>query len=339
VPRLQPRDLEAILELSLEARSFHDPETFRAAVVPGVRRLVPCDAAAYNELDFSTRTAWALHDPADALGDDVPPHFARLMHQHPLAARVRAGDRSAHAISDFLSERAYHRLELYNDVFRGLGVEDQMAIGLPGDAVIGIAFNRSRRTFTERDRDVLDVLRPHLAEAYGRVRERALAAALMAAMDASLEERGAAVLLLDACGRVAGGSACARELLAAYAGRSPRDGERLPGAPSLEDPSMTLTGPRGRLRMRALDAGAPAGWVVLLLQEDRVRAPSVESLRELGLTRREAEVLRLLACGKANRQIAAELGIGVGTVRKHLEHVYDHLGVRSRAQAIARVLA
>jgi DNA-binding NarL/FixJ family response regulator len=77
---------------------------------------------------------------------------------------------------------------------------------------------------------------------------------------------------------------------------------------------------------------------VLILEESRRLVPSAESLRVLGLTGREAEVLQLVAMGKDNPEISSELGIAVSTVRKHLERVYPKLGVRSRAAAAARAL-
>jgi DNA-binding CsgD family transcriptional regulator len=56
-----------------------------------------------------------------------------------------------------------------------------------------------------------------------------------------------------------------------------------------------------------------------------------------GLTAREREVLALVREGKTNAQIAAELWIAPGTVRKHLENIYEKLGVQSRTAALARV--
>lgn len=56
-----------------------------------------------------------------------------------------------------------------------------------------------------------------------------------------------------------------------------------------------------------------------------------------GLTRREQEVLALVAEGKSNAEIASELWIAVGTVRIHLDHIYRKLGVRSRTAALAHV--
>ena len=54
------------------------------------------------------------------------------------------------------------------------------------------------------------------------------------------------------------------------------------------------------------------------------------------LTPRELEVTRLICQGHSNAEIARQLVVAVSTVKKHTSHIYDKLGVRSRAQAIAR---
>jgi DNA-binding NarL/FixJ family response regulator len=51
------------------------------------------------------------------------------------------------------------------------------------------------------------------------------------------------------------------------------------------------------------------------------------------LTEREVDVLRLLAGGKANKEIAAELTIGQQTVKSHVSNILMKLGVQSRTQA------
>jgi DNA-binding NarL/FixJ family response regulator len=53
------------------------------------------------------------------------------------------------------------------------------------------------------------------------------------------------------------------------------------------------------------------------------------------LTRREAEVLRLMAQGLSNREIAARLVLGQATVKTHVNHIFAKTGCRDRAQAIA----
>ncbi|MGW5745860.1 response regulator transcription factor [Amycolatopsis sp. NPDC003861] len=53
------------------------------------------------------------------------------------------------------------------------------------------------------------------------------------------------------------------------------------------------------------------------------------------LTNREQQVLRLVDAGLGNSEIARELYISVATVRKHLEHIFDRTGVRTRGAAAA----
>ena len=54
------------------------------------------------------------------------------------------------------------------------------------------------------------------------------------------------------------------------------------------------------------------------------------------MTERELEVLKLLAAGLANRQIAARIVVTPGTVKVHVHNLMEKLGVRSRTQAAAR---
>jgi ATP/maltotriose-dependent transcriptional regulator MalT len=63
-----------------------------------------------------------------------------------------------------------------------------------------------------------------------------------------------------------------------------------------------------------------------------IRRPSVGG----PLSPRETEVMEHLKQGKKNAEIAASLFISTGTVKRHLDHIYDKLGTRSRGGAIAR---
>ncbi len=57
---------------------------------------------------------------------------------------------------------------------------------------------------------------------------------------------------------------------------------------------------------------------------------------ELGLTERELEVLRLVAAGRSNREIAAELFISPKTASVHVSNILGKLGVASRGEAAAK---
>ena len=57
-----------------------------------------------------------------------------------------------------------------------------------------------------------------------------------------------------------------------------------------------------------------------------------------GLSRREREVLQLLAAGESNRQIARRLGLSTHTVERHVANLYRKIGARGRADATAYAL-
>ncbi|MEV7962140.1 MULTISPECIES: response regulator transcription factor [Oerskovia] len=59
-----------------------------------------------------------------------------------------------------------------------------------------------------------------------------------------------------------------------------------------------------------------------------------DALRSARLSEREGEVLRLMATGRSNQEIASELFLGVETVRTHVGNLLGKLGVRDRTQAV-----
>jgi DNA-binding CsgD family transcriptional regulator len=89
--------------------------------------------------------------------------------------------------------------------------------------------------------------------------------------------------------------------------------------------------------VRRIDTGAAiglqsmprAGWVPLGGEVAPARTPDL-------LSPREQEVLRLVADGLTDGQVARQLGLSPRTVSKHLERVYARLGVPNRAAAVAR---
>jgi HD-GYP domain-containing protein (c-di-GMP phosphodiesterase class II) len=105
-------------------------------------------------------------------------------------------------------------------------------------------------------------------------------------------------------------------------------GEPRPFRPAmpLESAAATM---RGEVNAGRIDAEA-AGAV---LAAAGIRAAPVRRARPNGLTEREVEVLRLLARGSSNRQIAETLVVSERTVHHHVEHIYDKIDVTTRAAA------
>ncbi len=63
-----------------------------------------------------------------------------------------------------------------------------------------------------------------------------------------------------------------------------------------------------------------------------------QTTRPDGLTGREAQVLRLLAAGHTNSEIAAQLVVSVHTIERHLQNAYRKIRVRNRADAAAYIV-
>ncbi|TMH11147.1 MAG: helix-turn-helix transcriptional regulator [Betaproteobacteria bacterium] len=117
-----------------------------------------------------------------------------------------------------------------------------------------------------------------------------------------------------------------RTLISFVLNRRGRDfGER-------ERERLDLVGPllsRCYLQARALDETRS------LLARQGLDAPLLDARR---VTRREAEVLQWLAAGKTDREIAALLSCSHRTVQKHLQRIYEKLGVETRTAAVMRAL-
>ncbi len=134
------------------------------------------------------------------------------------------------------------------------------------------------------------------------------------------------------------------------------DGARRGRAPALEA-ALQLSLSRGYLRpileggervrpllesglLRGLSSGARAHARVLLARLDAARAATrPDTAGAVELTDREREALALLCRGLSNKAIARAMYVSGETVKTHLKHLYDKLGVQSRREAIQRAQA
>jgi DNA-binding CsgD family transcriptional regulator len=78
---------------------------------------------------------------------------------------------------------------------------------------------------------------------------------------------------------------------------------------------------------------------VLRTQLAAIRDRWERSRSPVGLTTRQAEIAHLLRAGLTNEEIADQLVISTGTVRTHLENIFEKLGVHTRTAAVARAFA
>ena len=109
------------------------------------------------------------------------------------------------------------------------------------------------------------------------------------------------------------------------------------GAYAPESDTWTCVTGTTRLHCSLHPASAEDEWLLVLTESNNGAAIEALSL-QFRLTAREAEVLYWVAQGKTNRDIGDILGTRPKTITKHLEHVFEKLGVETRTAAAARVL-
>lgn len=122
--RLRQHDLRALLEFLRQTYAVQSLDSFRTHVLSGLKQLVPSDITAYNEVNLRTQHNEVVYDRPGAMSlPDGEQIFDRYIPEHPLIEYSKR--RRGHGpvkISDFLSEAQFHRLGLYSEFFRLIGV-------------------------------------------------------------------------------------------------------------------------------------------------------------------------------------------------------------------------
>ena len=352
--RLGQRDLRALQGCVAEFYEVGGLNVFQRRVVRALPAIVPGDLTVYAEVDLRGRkVAWNQEVEAGLGLRDGSRIFAAHMSDLPLFKTYRRGEASAVKLSDFLTQRQFHRTAIYNEFYRPIGIEYHASKGLPGPSglVTAIAIVRKRKDFTERDRLLLTLLGPHLNQSYRN-------AAIVTRMENELTllregiealDQGLVIMARD--GRVGAMTSRARHWIADYFDEPPRGGmlpetlrewvrqcdAQLASRDEVVVPRAPMRVERGgrHLSVRLVADGDRR----LLLLSERHSDPRPELLEPLGLSRREAEVLAWVAEGKANAEIATMLGTSVRTIDKHLEHVFRKLGVETRTSAASLALS
>jgi DNA-binding CsgD family transcriptional regulator len=332
---LAQADVDAILAFVGEATSHEGSEPFSGQGLGRLRDLARADGIIFSELDRvqGRSLKQTTPDGVAPLGgtDDTKPGITywQIRHDHPVCSyNERTADWRTLRVSDFMSRRQLLGSRVYRDWFKQRGIETEMCAGLeaPMSHTKVFLFERVSGDFSERDRAVVEALRPMLARLYEASRSRQrLAEALELIGDHDMGG-AAAVVILDGAGRPDFISEPARALFA-----------RMGAAPG-HLPEIVET----RLHARHwVDPGDPIvvawGGAEVLVHRSGDALLFQERSRTEMLSSREYEVLELVAVGRTNAQIADELFISPGTVRRHLENTFAKLGVHTRTAAVARL--
>ena len=241
------RDLRALAAIVGEDRpDLPDGEGLPPSLLADLMGQLRCDVIGFAGFDSGRQETWSFQFMSDGgeavVADSAPVQWQHYWNCQPCSYPDRTGDlRSIVKISDFYSARQWHSIGTRCGIGRPLGFEHDLMLTLPATSGPLLAPGRTMRLFffrapgpdfSERDRALLTLLRPHLHRVY--------------------------------------------------------------------------------------------------MEAERRRHPNPR------LTPRQTDLLRLVAAGHTNSQIARRLGISEGTVRTHLENVYEKLNVSSRTAAVTR---
>ncbi len=343
------KDVRTALSFLHEIYAVPDLKGFQTHILSALPRVFPADTISYNEVNPRAKRNEVRRWPV--LPSEYEPVFLRHMGDHPLIAHHhKTRDRRALRISDFLSSRQFHRVALYNEYFRPLRIDYQMALTLPAPPplVVGVALGRGGRDFSRRETQLLNILRPHLVQAYRNAESLTRMREEQALMRRALDELSYGVVVLSRDARPRLANVQAGRMLTTYCGGPSPHGARLPeelerwvryqaaATQSLESPRSPLVMERGGRNLVVRLVGGVDDRLLLL--EEQTIALDPRALLSLGLTRREADVMAWIVQGKTNAETATILGMSPYTVIKHLQHIFEKFGVKTRTAAAAYAL-
>jgi DNA-binding CsgD family transcriptional regulator len=193
--RLSESDFDAVLGVLREAGDVEGPMPFPEHVLDALRGLISCDVVAYHERVGGRRALVSSGEPREPMTADIRAACRQHWHQDRLSWA-----KGARKVSDFLSLRRFHRTELYQYVSGPVGIEDMFRLWLDPSGA-RLEFDRARRDFSERDRDVLNVLLPHLAQLRRHAAARQRASPSVATASEKLTPREREVLEFVAEGK------------------------------------------------------------------------------------------------------------------------------------------
>jgi DNA-binding CsgD family transcriptional regulator len=156
-----------VLDLVGEVSGLLDVEEFRDGLLSALRSEIPSAYVSLNQLAPDRAQIWSISEPPLPAEDHAA--FARYALQNPLAAwHLRTRDGRPMRFSDIVTREQLHATDLYREVYSRLGVEFQIAFTLPspGGRIMAIALSRGEHDFTDTERELLSLARPHLIQAY-----------------------------------------------------------------------------------------------------------------------------------------------------------------------------
>ena len=355
--RLTHGDLSRLLAAVQQLHAHLDFATLPNLMVSLQSELVHNDFCAFTAFSKDGKMLQAAHDRPDLDLVKLSPPLEAHYHEHPVVKHSqRIQGVGTWKISDFLSQKTFERLGLYNEFYKLIAARYQSVSYLVNndEVEMHLACNRQSKDFSERDRQVADLLRKHFAQAYQNAKSLLdLRDREMRTHDA-LSAGHSGLIFLKSDLRIERMAGICEGWLNQYFDRQNTASVQLPDAlrrwvesrrtvqgidttPNNLRAPLVINGPGGRLTIRCWPE---AGCKVVLLLTEQVppNEPGLRFAPLSALSKRQNEVLDWMVEGKRNAEIAVILSLSVRTVEKHIAQILHHLQAENRATAIVRAL-
>jgi hypothetical protein len=208
-------DTKSLCQSIQQLYALRNPDTFGVDILFVLDRLVPSEIPCFHIIH--TQNLQGSHDHLPdfpGLTADQERSMVQHFSEHPITLNMPQTLSGAYKLSDFASIQELHCLEgVYQKFMRQLSLEDQMTLFFPNETpwgwyqlsqmkatLVGVTLNRSQRSFTERDRLILNLLRPHLFQAYCNVQHYQQLQQELSQLQQSFNYLG--LVILDAKGRI-----------------------------------------------------------------------------------------------------------------------------------------
>jgi len=352
---LSHREMEALLSSLALLYSDIEPETLPERALTVVNNLISNEFLAFDFFNLNIEhTGKHWYSLPDMISEDELEIFVNFVREHPFSPEIPGKLlRESMTISDFLSDQEFHKTGIYNEFYKLYRIDHQLCVSLSDspDSVITCALSRTKRDFSEHEQALLTLLAPHLTNALCSAQAIERARQNEERFMSIIESLSNGVISLNKDKEVQFISEQSRKLLEKYFNREKVGDKNLP-----EDllrwiseydffnnkeqiinlpPPFIIEGENSLLRI-SLMFNSSTNEVTLILEEKPLLTASI--LMYLGLTKREAEILFFIAKGKSDKEIAFLCRISQHTVQKHVQHIYQKLGVETRTAAMLRAL-
>ena len=323
-------------------------------LLSALTELIPGDCVSYNLFNYNLEMEMVVWDPVDTSikAEDQLGILREHVSEHAFMSKfAKDGRLPATSMTDVFSQRRIRQSGIYHELYRPLGIEYQLGIGIPApdNKHLVMTQNRGCRNFNQRDKLLLQVASAHIANRLEFANKQfQLSQQLRILRDfSSADAQGLVILSINL--HVQWMNQHARELMDRYFQIEFSHDKKLPTLLRVwlkqqqenlslghSTQAFFIVSGSKELTIDLIEATHTEVSQLLRIRERYRDLPSALSER-FSLTPREAEVLDWLVKGKTNIETALLLFITPATVKKHLEHIYDKLGVCNRTAAVGKV--